>query len=266
MEECKKVEEMNYFELLAWLGVGSSHPGGFPATKQTLETVHIKPGQTVLDAGCGSGLTACHLARTTGSRVTGIDINSEMIDKARERAEKESVSHLVDFQVADIYSLPFTANSFDWIFAESVTVFLDKGKAFGEFFRVLQPLGQVAELVLAALRGISLDLKSQFEDNFGQDTDPLSFFDWCDALAQAGFIHVAIRNPQPLQSHNQDFREITGDLLLFQDLEEKLKQPGLIPRLQKKRRRLPEEISQLFPIRLLYGQKPQFYRYLRAPK
>lgn len=56
MRETNKVEDMNYFDFLAWLGMGSSHPGGFPATKQTLDTVQIKPEEYVLDAGCGSGL------------------------------------------------------------------------------------------------------------------------------------------------------------------------------------------------------------------
>lgn len=56
--ENKRVEDMNYFELLAWLGIGSSHPGGFPATKLNLETIQIKPEDYVLDAGCGSGLTS----------------------------------------------------------------------------------------------------------------------------------------------------------------------------------------------------------------
>lgn len=137
---------MDHFELLAWLGVGSSHPGGFQATKQTLASVKINSRDYVLEAGCGSGLTACHLAKTTGAQIIGIDINSLMIEKACLRAEHEGVSHLAEFRTADIYSLPFTDDFFDWVITESVTIFLDKFRVFREFYRVLKPQGQVADL------------------------------------------------------------------------------------------------------------------------
>jgi len=101
------VEEMNYFELLAWLGIGSSHPGGFPATKQNLDAVQVRTEEYVLDAGCGSGLTACHLAKTVGCKIMGVDINPHIIEKARLRAEKEGVSHLAEFSVSDVYELRF---------------------------------------------------------------------------------------------------------------------------------------------------------------
>ena len=85
-DNLKPVDELIYFELLAWLGIGSSHPGRFPATLKNLSTMDIKAEVLLLDAGCGSGLTACYLAKTKGCRVIGVDINPQMIEKARLRA------------------------------------------------------------------------------------------------------------------------------------------------------------------------------------
>lgn len=256
-DETKRVEDMNYFELLAWLGIGSSHPGGFPATKLNLQTIQIKPEEYVLDAGCGSGLTACHLAKTTGCRIIGIDINSQMIEKATQRAEKDEVSHLVEFRVADVTHLPFRENIFDWVIAESITVFLDKVQVYREFFRVLKPEGQVADLEMALLHELSSPLKHHLAECFGPSTDPLSFEGWREAMTQAGFEGVEIKNPQPLRSNgNLIAGELKKDWLLVKDLADKVrKQPMLIPRLQKNAS-FTRMAQGYFGFGLIYGRKP----------
>ena len=257
MEENKKIEEMNYFELLAWLGIGSSHPGGFPATKQNLDVIQVKSEEYVLDAGCGSGLTACHLSKTVGCKIMGIDINHEMIEKAALRAEKEGVSHLVEFRVADVQALPFTKNCFDVVIAESVTVFLDKVKVYREFYRVLKPEGRVADLEMALLRDLPANLRRQLEECFGSGTNPLPFEEWLDALTQAGFEEVDIKNAQPLRNRgNIIINELKKDWLLIRSLTEKVsRQPGLVPRLQKNAAFM-KRYQGYFGFGLVYGRKP----------
>ncbi|MDR3584610.1 MAG: methyltransferase domain-containing protein [Desulfosporosinus sp.] len=255
--ESKRVEEMNYFELIAWLGIGSSHPGGFPATKQNLEAMQVKPEEYVLDAGCGSGLTACHLAKTIGCKIMGIDISSQMVEKACLRAEKEGVSHLVEFRVADAYNLPFAANHFDLVVAESITVFLDKVKLYQEFYRVLKPEGRVADLEMALLRELPVNLRRQMEACFGSGTNPLPFEEWLNALTLAGFQDVDIKNPQPLRSNgNVIMNELKKDWLLVIDLTDKVrKQPGLLARLQKNAGFMKRNQG-YFGFGLVYGRKP----------
>lgn len=255
--ENKRVEDMNYFELLAWLGIGSSHPGGFPATKLNLATVQIKSEEYVLDAGCGSGLTACHLAKTTGCRIIGIDISPQMIEKATQRAEKEGVSHLVEFRVADVTRLPFSENSFDWVIAESITVFLDKVHVYQEFYRVLKPEGQVADLEMALIHELPAPLKHQLAECFGPSTKPLSFEGWCQSITEAGFQNVEIKNPQPLKNNgNLIASELKKDWILIKDLADKVsKQPGLIPRLQKNVN-FTRRTQGYFGFGLIYGRKP----------
>ncbi|EHQ89754.1 class I SAM-dependent methyltransferase [Desulfosporosinus youngiae] len=255
--ENKRVEEMNYFELIAWLGIGSSHPGGFPATKQNLDAVQIKPEEYVLDAGCGSGLTACHLAKTVGCKIMGIDINSQMIEKARQRAEKEGVSHLVEFKVADVYELPFADNQFDVVIAESIAVFLDKVKVYRELYRVLKPEGRVADLEMAILKEMPAAVRHQMEECFGSGTNPLPFQEWLEALAQAGFQDVDIKNPQPLRDNgNIVLNELKKDWVLVKDLMSKInRQPGLVRRLQKNAGFMKRNRS-YFGFGLVYGRKP----------
>ncbi|TGE37272.1 class I SAM-dependent methyltransferase [Desulfosporosinus fructosivorans] len=256
MGETKKVENMTYFELLAWLGIGSSHPGGFFTTKQTLDTIQIKSEDYVLDAGCGSGLTTCYLAKTTGSRIIGVDINPLMIDKAFQRAEKERVSHLVDFKVADVYSLPFAENFFDWVITESVTVFLDKVNVFREFYRVLKPKGQVADLEMTLLKELPTNLQKQLKEYYGSGTDPVSIEEWCNSLSRAGFEGVEIKNPQLLKTDNLVASELKRDWLLYKDLDDKIKkQPGLLPRLQRSADFIKKNQSYV-GFGLLYGRKP----------
>lgn len=257
MGDNKRVEEMNYFELLAWLGIGSSHPGGFPATKQNLEAMQVQPEEYVLDAGCGSGLTACHLAKTIGCKILGVDINPQMIEKAYLRAEKEGVSQLVEFKVADAYNLPFADNQFDLVMAESITVFLDKVKVYQEFYRVLKPEGRVADLEMALLRELPTNLRREMETCFGSGTNPLPFEEWLNALSLAGFQDVDIKNPQPLRSKgNVIMNELKKDWLLVIGLTDKVKkQPGLLVRLQKNAGFMKRN-QNYFGFGLVYGRKP----------
>lgn len=255
--EGKKVEDMNYFELLAWLGIGSSHPGGFPATQQNLDVMQIQTEDYVLDAGCGSGLTACHLAKTKGCKIIAVDINPQMIEKACLRAKKEGVSHLVEFRVADVNILPFADNHFDLVIAESITVFLDKVKVYQEFYRVLKPEGRVADLEMALLAELPTNLRVQMEACFGSGTNPLSPEEWLEALTQAGFQDVVIKNPQRMKNNgNVIMNELKKDWVLVKGLTEKAAYlPGLITRLQKNAGFMKKNRG-YFGFGLMCGRKP----------
>ena len=255
--EGKKVEDMNYFELLAWLGIGSSHPGGFPATQQNLDVMQIQTEDYVLDAGCGSGLTACHLAKTRGCKIIAVDINPQMIEKACLRAKKEGVSHLVEFRVADVNILPFADNHFDLVIAESITVFLDKVKVYREFYRVLKPEGRVADLEMALLAELPTNLRVQMEACFGSGTNPLSPEEWLEALTQAGFQDVVIKNPQRMKNNgNVIMNELKKDWVLVKGLTEKAAYlPSLITRLQKNAGFMKKNRG-YFGFGLMCGRKP----------
>ncbi|GAE08518.1 ubiquinone/menaquinone biosynthesis methyltransferase UbiE [Paenibacillus sp. JCM 10914] len=75
---------MNYINMLSKLGMGSAHPGGFEATLRMLKNYPIQSNSRILEVGCGTGRTSCHLAGL-GYEVTAVDLNENMIKKARKR-------------------------------------------------------------------------------------------------------------------------------------------------------------------------------------
>jgi len=163
----------------------------------------------------------------------------------------------VEFRVADVYNLPFANNSFDVVMAESITVFLDKVKVYQEFYRVLKPEGRVADLEMALLRELPTNLRRQMEECFGSSTNPLPFQEWLNALTQAGFEDVDLKNPQPLRNRgNVIMNELKKDWLLVRDLMDKVKkQPGLVARLQKNAGFMKRNQG-YFGFGLVYGRKP----------
>ncbi|KAK8752211.1 hypothetical protein OTU49_012513 [Cherax quadricarinatus] len=66
--------------------------GGETTTKDFLIKLGLRPGQQVLDVGCGTGGSAFFMARYYGVYVHGIDLSSNMINLAQERLAREDVN------------------------------------------------------------------------------------------------------------------------------------------------------------------------------
>ncbi len=103
----------------------------------------IPAGSRVLDVACGTGNTSLAAARRR-AHVTGIDVASALIDRARLRAEAEGLK-TIDFQVGDATILPYADNSFDYVVSTFGAVFLpDQAAAAKELARVVRPGGTIA--------------------------------------------------------------------------------------------------------------------------
>jgi cyclopropane-fatty-acyl-phospholipid synthase len=63
--------------------------------------LRLKPGERVVEAGCGWGAFALHMARTYGARVTAYNISKEQLAYARDRARREQLDGQVEFVEAD---------------------------------------------------------------------------------------------------------------------------------------------------------------------
>ena len=75
----------------------------------------LKPGDHVLDIGCGWGGMAIFLASRAGVKVTGITLSVEQLVLARERAEAAGVSDKVTFELVDYRDLAARGEIFDRI-------------------------------------------------------------------------------------------------------------------------------------------------------
>lgn len=139
----KEAEALGYYDFMSYLGVPYYHTGGLTSTKKLAELCRIDRTKKVLMVGCGTGFSACYLAKKTGCEVVGIDIAELSIEKAKERDRRQGISERAEFRVGDAYALPFEAGTFDAVITEFVSQFLDRDRAFKEFARVLKPGGYV---------------------------------------------------------------------------------------------------------------------------
>ncbi|MFX0050794.1 MAG: class I SAM-dependent methyltransferase [Candidatus Hermodarchaeota archaeon] len=132
------------YDFVATLGFPAIHPGGSEATKELISLCQLDETTKVLDVGCGAGQTACTIAELYGSQVTGIDISKSMLIKAEERIHKKKLENKVDFQLADVYQLPFEDGTFDVVIFESLLAPLsEEVLALKEMFKVIRPGGRI---------------------------------------------------------------------------------------------------------------------------
>ncbi|MGH3864307.1 class I SAM-dependent methyltransferase [Actinokineospora sp.] len=113
-------------------------------SQKVTATLGLRPGEHVLDAGCGPGETAIFVNKEFGARVTGVTVSGFEVAKANERAAAAGVADAVRFEYGDFMSLSYPDNTFDAILAlESLQNAPDLEVVLREFHRVLRPGGRV---------------------------------------------------------------------------------------------------------------------------
>ena len=76
-------------------------PSPMPVVLRMLEVAEFKNGDVLYDMGSGDGRIIIQAAKKYGVRGVGVDLNPELVEKARANAIEEGVSHLVEFRAAD---------------------------------------------------------------------------------------------------------------------------------------------------------------------
>lgn len=112
-----------------------------------LDLAAIRPGERVLDVGCGPGDLVLAAARRVGpsGSVVGIDAASEMIDVARRKAARHK-DRPVQFRVEPVEAMSFPDGSFDVVLSSLMMHHLPgdlKQRALAEIRRVLRPGGRI---------------------------------------------------------------------------------------------------------------------------
>lgn len=79
----------------------------------------VRPGETVLDAGCGEAVLSWYLAER-GAKVTAMDISKPNLENARAFLGKKGVLDRVTLVQGDAERLPFPDASFDWVISSHV--------------------------------------------------------------------------------------------------------------------------------------------------
>ena len=101
---------------------------------------HIRPGQRVLEYGCGKDGLCFHLAERQ-VWIDAIDISSARIEAAQKIATACGLDEQINFRVMDAHRLRFPDQRFDLLCGSSILHHLDLPQALAEIRRVLKPNG-----------------------------------------------------------------------------------------------------------------------------
>ncbi|MFC1988424.1 arsenite methyltransferase [Chloroflexota bacterium] len=167
------------------LGLGCGNP---------VAIASLKEGDTVLDLGSGAGFDCFLAAGRVGEsgKIIGVDMTPEMIEKARENAEKGDFRN-VEFRLGEIENLPAPDNSVDVVLSNCVINLVpDKTKAFGETFRVLKPGGRfmIADIVLT--RELPEIVKQSVQAYIGCLSGAVLKEEYLAKIEEAGFGEVSV--------------------------------------------------------------------------
>ena len=113
-----------------------------PGRKVIVEALECQPGECILEVGVGTGLSLPLYPDHV--RVTGIDISTEMLEKARQRVEQDGLSQVEEVLEMDAEQMQFADASFDKVVAMYVvSVVPDLAQLVREMRRVCKPDGEI---------------------------------------------------------------------------------------------------------------------------
>src|SRR6266478_9698728 len=113
-----------------------------PGRKEAVRIANDRPGQRILEVGVGTGLSLPFFRKD--AQVTGIDVSTEMLDKARRRVARRKLAHVEALVEMDAENLSFADDSFDSVLALYVaSVVPNPARLAAEMRRVCIPGGTI---------------------------------------------------------------------------------------------------------------------------
>ena len=186
--------------------------------------LRLKPGQHIIEAGCGWGALALHMARHYGVRVRAYNISHEQIVFARERAQKEGLSSQVEFIEEDWRSISGECDAFVSVgMLEHVGI--ENFRLLGELIRkCLRPEG--LGLIHTIGRNIAQPLSRWTQERIFPGANPPSFRQMMDIFEQGDFSILDVENLrlhydrtlehwlERFDSHEAEVREMFGEMFV----------------------------------------------------
>jgi SAM-dependent methyltransferase len=161
-------------------------------------TANLRPGEVVVDLGCGGGLDVFLAAAKVGptGRAIGIDMTTEMLDLARRNAAKGNGGRgfpNVEFHQATIDKLPLPDSSVDCVISNCViNLAPDKPAVLREIARVLKPGGRLAVSDIALKKPLPPEIGQDLMAYVGCIAGAVLIEEYRCQLAEAGFAAVEV--------------------------------------------------------------------------
>ena len=154
--------------------------------RQVVAQLGVRPGEQILDLGCGNGWATRLLAKTApGVGAVGVDASPRMIARAE---ELHSLTIRARYEVGKFEALDFPDKKFDRVFSmEALYYAVDLPRALAEILRVLKPRG-VADVVVDYFT--DSPATAEWPAAAGLAMNALSQADWHKAFERAGFTEV----------------------------------------------------------------------------
>ena len=161
-------------------------------------TANLRPGEVVVDLGCGGGLDVFLAAAKVGptGKAIGIDMTPEMLERARQNAARGNDGQClanVEFHQANIDKLPLADASADCVISNCViNLAPDKPAVFREVARVLKPGGRLAVSDIALKKPLPPEIGQDLMAYVGCIAGAVLMEDYRRQLAEAGFAAVQV--------------------------------------------------------------------------
>jgi SAM-dependent methyltransferase len=181
--------EYTYLDCLAFFGIGGAHPGGLQLTKEILSRENINEKTIILDVGCGTGQTSAYMAEKYKCKITCLDHNEIMLEKAKKRFQSRNLS--IETKLGSVERLPFGEESFDLILSESVATFTDVSKTLPDLRRVLKPNGVLLAIEMVLEEPLPKEELTPFIEFYGVPRI-LTVSEWNSLFHKADFQQINI--------------------------------------------------------------------------
>ena len=164
------------------------------------EFAKIEKGNFVVDLGSGAG-NDCFVARAeTGEtgKVVGIDFTPEMIEKARNNADKLGFNN-VEFRLGDIENIPLMSNVADVVVSNCVMNLVpNKTKAFAEVQRILKPTGHFSISDIVLVGDLPEKIKNAAEMYAGCVASAIQMEEYLKIIENSGFKNITLQKKKPI--------------------------------------------------------------------
>jgi arsenite methyltransferase len=158
----------------------------------------LRPGESVVDLGCGGGLDVLLAAPKVGphGKAIGIDMSEDMIELARRNALRrvgDKKPENVEFHLSTIDRIPLPSDSVDCVISNCViNLAPDKQAVFREMHRVLKPGGRVAVSDIALKKPLPAEVEDSLPAYVGCIAGAILITEYQHMLLESGFAAVEV--------------------------------------------------------------------------